>query len=68
MEPARKHTDLRTRESYVEQLIRNAIEAGKFDNLEGAGKPIPDLDEPYDENWWVRKLMKRDQLQDFWKS
>jgi hypothetical protein len=68
MEPAPKTPDLRTRESLVEQLLRNAIEAGKFDNLEGAGKPIPDIDQPYDENWWIRKLMKRDQLQDFWKS
>ena len=24
----------------IEEQIRNAIEAGKFDNLEGAGKPL----------------------------
>ncbi len=28
---------------FIEEQIRNAIEAGEFDNLEGAGKPI-DLD------------------------
>ena len=28
---------------FIEEQIRNAIEAGDFDNLEGAGKPL-DLD------------------------
>jgi Domain of unknown function (DUF1992). len=28
---------------FIEEQIRNAIEAGEFDNLEGAGKPL-DLD------------------------
>jgi hypothetical protein len=25
---------------FIEEQIRNAVEAGEFDNLEGAGKPI----------------------------
>jgi hypothetical protein len=63
------HTpDLRTRETFAEQLIRAAVEQGKFDNLPGAGKPIKELDEPYDELWWVKKLMQREQVRDFMKS
>lgn len=30
----------------IEQKIRAAEEAGDFDNLEGAGKPLPKVDDP----------------------
>ena len=33
-------------ETWIEGLIQNAREAGDFDNLEGAGKPIPGLTGP----------------------
>lgn len=46
------------RESGVERRIREAQERGEFDNLPGAGKPLPDLDRPYDELWWVRKKLR----------
>lgn len=46
----------------AERLIQAAMERGEFDNLPGAGKPIPDLDEPYDELWWLRKLIVREQI------
>lgn len=49
-------------ESFVERQIREAQERGEFDNLPGAGKPLPDLDKPYDELWWVKSLMKREGL------
>ncbi|HEY6727602.1 MAG TPA: DUF1992 domain-containing protein [Polyangiaceae bacterium] len=51
-----------TRESLVERRIREAAERGEFDDLPGAGKPLPGLDEPYDEMWWVKNLMEREQL------
>jgi hypothetical protein len=44
----------------AENQIRRMIEEGKFDNLPGAGKPIPDIDEPYDENWWLKSFLKRE--------
>ncbi|MEX2027433.1 MAG: DUF1992 domain-containing protein [Pirellulaceae bacterium] len=47
-------------ESYAEALIRAAQEAGEFDNLPGFGQPIPSIDEPHDENWWVREKLKRE--------
>ena len=48
--------------SWVERQIREAMERGEFDNLPGAGKPIPDLDKPHDELWWVKQKLRREQL------
>jgi len=47
---------------YVERKIREAMARGEFDNLPGAGEPIPDLDD--DPNWWVKKWVKRERLKD----
>ncbi|MET7637477.1 DUF1992 domain-containing protein [Streptomyces sp. NPDC005438] len=49
-------------ESWVERQIREAGERGAFDDLPGAGKPLPDADQPYDELWWVRRKMAREGL------
>jgi hypothetical protein len=49
-------------ETYIDRLIREAQERGEFDNLPGAGKPIPDLDKPHDPFWWVRKLLEREEI------
>ncbi len=49
-------------ETVVENRIRQAIEEGKFDDLPGLGKPIPDIDEPYDPLWWVRQWVRRERL------
>lgn len=47
-------------QSYAEELIRAAQEAGEFDKLPGFGQPIPGIDEPHDEYWWVREKLKRE--------
>ena len=47
-------------ESLVERRIREAMERGEFDNLPGAGKPIPDLAEREDELAWIKRWMKRE--------
>jgi len=49
-------------ESWVDRQIREARERGEFDNLPGAGKPLPDLHRPYDELWWVRRKLKEENL------
>jgi len=46
-------------ESLPERLIREAIETGEFDNLAGAGKPIPGAGVPDDDLWWVREWLER---------
>jgi hypothetical protein len=47
---------------WVEHKIREATERGAFDNLPGAGKPIPDLDKPHDELWWIKRKLRDEQL------
>ena len=40
--------------------MREADEAGEFDELAGAGKPLADLNRPYDPAWWAKKWMARE--------
>ncbi|HEX8510263.1 MAG TPA: DUF1992 domain-containing protein [Propionibacteriaceae bacterium] len=49
-------------ESWVDRQIREARERGEFDNLPGAGKPIPGL-RRQDPNWWVKGLIERENLE-----
>ena len=49
-------------ETLVERQIRLAQERGEFDDLPGHGKPLPGLDGPVDENWWVRSYLRREGL------
>ncbi|WP_433208751.1 DUF1992 domain-containing protein [Nocardia sp. CA-107356] len=45
-----------TFESWIDKQIREATERGEFDNLRGAGKPIPNS--AYDENWWLKNYLR----------
>src|SRR5215475_10981374 len=47
-------------ESWIDKQIREAIERGEFDNLPGSGKPLPDRNELYDENWWLKQWIARE--------
>jgi hypothetical protein len=47
-------------ESTIDQQIRMAEERGDFADLPGKGKPLPGLDEAYDENWWVKRWIQRE--------
>jgi DnaJ-like protein len=49
-------------ESWIDKQIREAEEHGEFDDLPGAGQPIPDLDKPFDEMWWVKNKLQREGL------
>ena len=49
-------------ESWIDAQIRVAQEQGAFDNLPGAGKPLPDHGQEYDPLWWVKQLAEREQL------
>lgn len=49
-------------ESLIDKKIREAQERGEFDDLPGVGKPLADLDQPYDENWWLKDLLRREDL------
>lgn len=49
-------------ESWVERQIREATERGEFDNLPGAGRPIPGLNGRDDEDWWVKGFLEREKI------
>lgn len=49
-------------ESWIDRQIREAAERGEFDGLPGHGKPIADVDQPYDEMWWIRRKLRRENL------
>lgn len=49
-------------ESVAEEQIRQAYADGAFDALPGFGQPIPGIDEPHDELWWVKAKLKREEL------
>lgn len=49
-------------ESHVDRLIREAEERGEFDDLPGKGKPIPGIDRPADDLWWVKRKLEREGL------
>lgn len=48
--------------SWIDRQIREAEKQGEFTDLPGAGQPIPDLDRPHDELWWVRNKSRREGL------
>ena len=49
-------------ESWVERQIREAIERGEFDNLPGAGKPLPGLNGRDDDDWWIKGFLEREKI------
>ena len=49
-------------ETWIDAQIRVAREQGAFDNLPGAGKPIPNLGQEHDPLWWVKQLVQREQI------
>lgn len=49
-------------ESFADSLVSKAMRDGEFDRLPGAGKPIRGLDEPYRDNWWLSRFLKREDL------
>lgn len=50
------------RAAYVETAIQQAIRRGDFDDLPGAGKPLPDLGGTHDPDWWIRRKIETEQL------
>jgi hypothetical protein len=47
---------------WLDLQVRQAIERGEFDDLPGAGKPLPDLDGNHDPDWWLKKLIAREKI------
>ena len=47
---------------WVDLQVQRAMERGEFDNLPGQGKPLGDLGTPEDRDWWLKKLIEREQI------
>lgn len=50
------------RAAFVEVAIQQAIRRGDFDDLPGAGQPIPDLGDHHDPDWWIRRKIRSERL------
>ncbi|MDR0436381.1 MAG: DUF1992 domain-containing protein [Propionibacteriaceae bacterium] len=48
-------------EGFVERKVREALEAGAFDGLPGAGKPLR-LRHERDPDWWLRSKIEDEAL------
>jgi hypothetical protein len=48
--------------TWVDLQVQQAMARGDFDDLPGAGKPIPDLGEHHDPDWWLKKLVERENI------
>jgi len=48
--------------TWVDLQVRQAMERGEFDDLPGTGKPIEDLGAEHDPDWWVKKLVERENI------
>ena len=46
--------------SWIEAQISAAMQEGAFDNLKGAGKPLPNSGQGYDPDRWVKQLLERE--------
>jgi hypothetical protein len=51
-------------ETLIERQIREAQAEGRFDSVDGAGRPLPGVEAPYDPNWWAKQWMRRERVSD----
>lgn len=49
-------------QSFIERQISEGIRAGQFRNLPGEGKPLQGLDQPHDDDWWIKEKLRREEL------
>lgn len=61
-EKAAARARIEQQQTWVDLQVRQAMERGDFDDLPGAGKPIPDLGATHDPDWWVKRLVEREHI------
>jgi Domain of unknown function (DUF1992) len=52
---------IRNQTQWVDLQVQKAMERGEFDDLPGAGKPLR-LPDKYDPDWWIKRLIEREQI------
>ena len=50
-------------QDWVQAQLQRASNAGEFDNLALAGKPLTRLAAPHDPDWWVKDFIRREQIE-----
>ena len=58
----RKPPGMRT-EEWVQAQLQQASNAGEFDDLALAGKPLSNLSTQHDPDWWVKDFIRREQIE-----
>ncbi len=48
--------------TWVDLQLRQAVARGDFDDLPGYGKPLEGLGRQHDPDWWLKKLVEREQI------
>lgn len=49
-------------ESAIDRQIREAQEHGEWERLSGLGKPLPGAGGEYDEDWWIKDWVRREEI------
>ena len=52
---------IRHQARWVDLQVQEAMRRGEFDDLPGAGKPL-DLPDKHDPDWWVKRLIERENI------
>lgn len=55
-------TRIQEQARWVDLQIQQAMARGEFDDLPGKGKPLTDLGSSHDRDWWLKKLIEREQI------
>jgi hypothetical protein len=50
------------RGAFADELVRQAMLRGEFDDLPLTGKPIPGLSGRHDPDWWLKAFIEREQI------
>jgi hypothetical protein len=58
----RPRLPVENRGQWVDELVRQAMARGEFDDLPLTGKPIPGLGARHDPDWWLKSLVEREQI------
>jgi hypothetical protein len=61
-ERAAARARIEQQETWVDLQLRRAVQRGDFDDLPGLGKPLADLDGEHDPDWWLKRLVEREQI------
>lgn len=62
MKPRRPPPKDEVHETWIERRLGQALAEGDVSRLPGAGRPLDDIDQPYDPLWWSKKLVQREKL------